>query len=201
MENSARVDGDSHAEAAAQRLGFLRWQCRVRQMLMRDRDGMPDESVMPDVILYGDDAERTNLGTIMTVLNRLPEHTMVPEMQHISRRTYDPAQRREGALKLLCSTYFQSAVHFSDVLTASFGADSLGAVKIARAKTVELKFEKYAQRVSLRCKVWRLSQKNPYWQATYWHNGLFNPGAPTDATVLAFEPDWSQSSAQPAFPV
>jgi len=192
---------DIDTETAAQRLGFLRWQCRVRQMLMRDKDGRPDESVMPDVVVIGADGEESELGVVMTVLNRLPEHSMVPEMQHISRKTYDPAQRREGALKMLCSTYYQRAEQFSDVLTASFGPDSLGAMKIVRAEQVELRFEKYAQRVALRCRVWRLAQKNHYWQATFWHNGLFNPGAPADATVLAFEPDWAQSIAQPPFPV
>ena len=184
-----------------QALGFLRWQCRVRQMLMRDRDGRPDDSVMPVLSIRAEDGSMVELGQVMTVLNRLPAHSMVPEFQHLSRRTFDPAQRREGALKLLCSTYFQQAQQFSDLLTASFGPESESALRIQRATYAVLQFDKFAQRVELRCKVWRLTQRNYYWQATYWHNGLFNPGAPSDAIVLGFEPDWSSSVARPPFHV
>ncbi|MEM9602158.1 MAG: hypothetical protein AAGA11_04805 [Pseudomonadota bacterium] len=196
-----KVHDRDPAQRAPSALGFLRWQCRVRQMRMRDHGGKPDDSMMPVLSVRADDGSLDALGQVMTVLNRLPEHSMVPEMQHISRKTFDPAKRREDALRLLCSTYYQKAQQFSDMVTASFGPESEGAVRIQRARFVTLTFDKYAQRVDLRCKVWRLTQRNYYWQATYWHNGLFNPGAPSDAIVLGFEPDWSSSVAEPPFHV
>jgi len=199
--NMAHMNTPDPDSLDPQALGFLRWQCRVRQMLMRDRDGRPDDSVMPVLSIRSEDGAMVELGQVMTVLNRLPAHSMLPEFQHLSRRTFDPAQRREGALKLLCSTYFQQAQQFSDLLTASFGPESESALRIQRATYAVLQFDKFAQRVELRCKVWRLTQRNYYWQATYWHNGLFNPGAPSDAIVLGFEPDWSSSVARPPFHV
>ena len=35
------------------------------------------------------------------------------------------------------------------------------------------------------------------YEFTYWHNFLFNPHLSPDVTVLGFEPDWSDSSADP----
>ena len=201
MNAAFETDGQSQRGPNPRALGFLRWQCRVRQMLMRNHDGRPNDGVMPELRVRNEQGAAEALGHIMTVLNRLPEHSMVPEMQHISRRTFDPAQRRENALKMLCSTYYQKAQHFSDLLTASFGPDSEGALRIQRAKYASLTFDHFSQRVELRCKVWRLTQRNYYWQATFWHNGLFNPGAPSDAIVLGFEPDWSHSTAEPEFHV
>ena len=46
--------------------------------------------------------------------------------------------------------------------------------------------------------VWKLTGKNPLWQATYWHNAPFNPSLPADTVILGFEPDWNRSSADPS---
>ena len=42
----------------------------------------------------------------------------------MARRTHDPAERRESALKFLAERYYQTANEFSDSLTASFPPDS-----------------------------------------------------------------------------
>ena len=44
---------------------FLRWQCRVRMMAMRDKQGRPDDAVMPDLFLPG---ESEAMGQIITCL-------------------------------------------------------------------------------------------------------------------------------------
>ena len=31
---------------------FMKWQCRVRQIIMRNNYGKPDASIMPNVFLY-----------------------------------------------------------------------------------------------------------------------------------------------------
>ena len=46
------------------------------------------------------------------------------------------------------------------------------------------------------CKVWKLAKRNPLWEATWWHNYLFNPDLTADITVLAFEPDWDASTSE-----
>lgn len=168
-------------------------------MLMREHDGRPDASVMPVLSITGSQGSEESIGHLMTVLNRLPEHSMLPELQHISRRSFEPAKRREDALKLFCSTYFQRAQHFSDMLTASFGPESEAALRIQRARHATLRFDKFSQKVELRCRVWRLTERNYFWQATFWHNGLFNPGAPADMIVLGFEPEWEYCKSEPPF--
>ncbi|MEM7188410.1 MAG: hypothetical protein AAF439_02250 [Pseudomonadota bacterium] len=174
---------------------FLRWQCRVRQMMMRDDMGRPGDGIMPALTPAGAGGP---MGHIITVLNKGPLHSKVPEMRHMATRTQDPGQIRESALKFLSEFYYQKAGEFSDILTATFPPASEGAQTIRRADRCMLTFEAFGQRFDLDCKVWKLAAKNPLWEATYWHNALFNPGLPKDTVILGFEPDWAKSSADPS---
>ena len=174
---------------------FLRWQCRVRQMMMRDDLGRPGEGIMPSLTLAG---EAEPMGHIVTVMSKSPQFSKTPEMMHMVRRTNDPAQRREAALTFFSETYYQKASEFSDILTATFPPESPGAAGIRAAGQVTLTFEAYSQRFDLACRVWALAEHNPLFQATYWHNLLFNPGLSADTVVLGFEPDWSRSSSNPS---
>ena len=173
---------------------FLRWQCRVRQVMMRDEAGRPGDGIMPSVTLAGADAP---LGHIITVMSKSPAHSKTPEMRHMATKTQDPAQIRESALKFFSEFYYQKGAEFSDILTATFPPESEGAQQIRRAETATLTFEAHAQRFDLTCRVWKLTAKNQLWQATYWHNRLFNPGLPETTVILGFEPDWDHSTATP----
>lgn len=176
------------------RMGFLRWQCRVRQMAMRDKDGRPDDAIMPDVFLPG---ESEPMGAIITVLNKAPTYSVTPELQHMAAKTNDPAQRRDQAIRFLSASYYQKAAEFSDILTATFPPGSPGAAQIHEAGRCTLVFDAYAQRFDLNCKVWRLAPHNLLHQATMAHNRLFNPGIPPGTEVLGFEPDWETSNSDP----
>ncbi len=181
-------------QSEALRTGFLRWQCRVRQMLMREAQGRPGDPIMPALTLAG---ETEPMGHIITVLNKAPGHDKVPEMRHMVQKTQEPLQRREAALRLFSETYFQKPETFSDILTATFPPDSPGAAAIRGAERVTLTFEAFSQRFDLDCRVWRLTEKNPLHAATWWHNLLFNPTLGGGITVLGFEPDWTTSTASP----
>jgi hypothetical protein len=178
------------------KVAFLRWQCRVRQIAMRDRMGRPDDGIMPALTLPGD-AEP--MGHIITVMSKAHHASKTPELQHLVLRTHDPAERRNKALQLLSETYYQSPGDFSDILTATFPPDSPGAARIREAGTCSLAFEAYGQRFDLSCKVWTLAKHNPLHKATWWHNLLFNPSLPPDTVILGFEPDWDASTADPGF--
>lgn len=173
---------------------FLRWQCRVRQIMMRDDRGKPSDGIMPAVTLQGQDEP---LGHIITVMSKSPAHSKTPEMRHMATRTQDPAQIRESGLKFFSEFYYQKGAEFSDILTATFPPDSDGARQIRRAERVTLTFDAFGQRFHLACRVWKLTDKNPLWQATYWHNRLFNPGLPETTVILGFEPDWDACTATP----
>lgn len=173
---------------------FLKWQCRVRQVMMRDAAGRPDDSITPAVIL---DGETEPLGHIITLLNKAPGYSVTPELNHMAAKTNDPAQIRDQALRFFSATYYQKAAEFSDILTATFPPGSPGAARIHAAGHARLVFEAYNQRFDLNCKVWRLAPHNPLHQATMAHNRLFNPCLPPDTEVLGFEPDWAGSSSDP----
>lgn len=191
MSSLASQLGQSYSDHPL-RLNFLKWQCRVRQLNMRETDGRPDDAIMPAVYLNG---APEPLGHIITLLNKSPGYSVTPELEHMAKKTHDPAQRRESALKFLSATYYQKAAEFSDILTATFPPGSEGAATIRRAKSCRLVFEAYAQRFDLSCKVWKLAPHNLLYKATMAHNLLFNPGLPPDTVVLGFEPDWSDSSS------
>ena len=181
------------------RINFLRWQCRVRQICVREREGKPDDAMLPALYLGTEPiAERDLLGHIITVMSKTALYSKVPEMKYMVQRSHDPAKRRKEALTLLGETHYQKAEEFSDVLTSTFSPESEGAREIRKAGNCRLVFEAYSQRYELVCKVWRLSEHNPLWQATYWHNMLFNPALPPDTIILGFEPDWAKCSADPS---
>ena len=176
------------------RRAFLKWQCRVRQVSMRDNAGRPDDAIMPDLFLPGEDAP---LGAIITIMNKAPSYSVTPEMVHMAAKTNDPAQRRDTALTYFSATYYQKAAEFSDILTATFPPESPGAAKIREAEQVRLHFDAYHQVFDLQCKVWRLAPHNPLYQSTVAHNKLFNPAFPPGTEILGFEPNWDQSTSEP----
>ncbi len=169
---------------------FLGWQCRVRQIAMRDNRGMPDDAATPAVTLPG---QSEPLGHIITVFSKWGAHSQTPEMKHMVKRTHDPAQRREKALEYFSSSYYQKAKQFSDTLTATFQPGSEGAAKLINAGQCQLLFEAYSQKYILQCKVLKLSETHPLYQSTWWHNLLFNPDLHPDTIILGFEPDWNES--------
>ncbi len=187
--------GESYSNHPMRR-AFLRWQCRVRQMSVRDQDGRPDDAIMPGVVLPGEDEA---MGHIITVMSKSPAYSVTSELVHMSAKTNDPAQRRDNALRFLAAGHYQKADEFSDILTATFPSGSPGAEKIHAAGTCRLVFEAYAQTFDLTCKVWRLAPHNLLHQATIAHNKLFNPALPPDTEVLGFEPDWAASTSDPSY--
>ena len=182
-------------QAQALRVAFLRWQCRVRQIMMREERGRPGPAIMPAVTPEG---AAEPLGHIITVMSKTPAYDKTPELRHIARRTNDPAQRREAALRLFSEFYYQKPGEFSDMLTATFPPGSPGAAALREAEQVRLGFDAYSQRFEIAARVWQLTEKNPAWQATWWHNLLFNPALPADTVILGFVPDWERSTAEPA---
>ena len=134
---------------------FLRWQCRVRQIAMRDKQGQPDDAITPSLTLAG---HTEPLGHIITLLCKWGAYSITPEMKHMVKRTNDPAQRREKALQYFSSTHYQKFREFSDALTATFPPNSPGCEKIVAAGECTLTFEAYGQRFDLVCSINRLEK-------------------------------------------
>ncbi|MGE4611123.1 MAG: hypothetical protein AAED33_06990 [Paracoccaceae bacterium] len=192
MSSIAATLGQSYVDNPLKK-SFLKWQCLTRQMMMRDNQGRPDDAITPALVLAG---ETEPMGNIITILNKLPSHSLVPEMKHMLRKTNDPAQIRESALTFLSETYYQKAMDFSDLLTSTFLPKSEGAEKIRAADRCTLIFNAYSQIWHLDCKVWFLTERNPLFEATLTHNRLFNTNLPDETVVLGFEPDWGRSKVE-----
>lgn len=182
-------------EAEKLRNEFVQWQCRVRQIAMRKNDGRPDDAIMPTVTLCGTDMP---LGHIITVFCKAPAFSKTPELRHLAQRTCDQAERREKAIQYLSSTYYQRPREFSDTLTATFLPQSSAAAALSGADYCWLRFDAYGQRYDLHCNATSLPHGDPLYQATWWHNLLFNPNLHPDTVILSFEPNWRLSFASPA---
>lgn len=172
---------------------FLGWQCRVRQYAVRRRGGSPSSGMRPAVTVPGN-AEPLGQITVL-IIKADPETTA--QFSHIVRRTHDPAQRYTAGLRLLAASYYQRPQEFSDQMTALFSKDSAIVGALLAAGCCELAFEQYSQRYQIVCAVQQLQPSDALYQATYWHNKMFNPHLPGAIEVLAFRPHWGESRAEP----
>ncbi len=174
---------------------FVGWQCRVRAAAMRRLAGRPTPAMRPRVL----SETGTEIAPAITTL-LMPSEAASPaaEFRHLVRRTHDPRARREAAVALLAERHYQHAKEFSDLLTASFAAGSPLALRLVHDAGCVLAFAQDGQRYDLPCTVTLLRRDDPRWQATYWHNALFNPSLPPDIRVLAFKPRWLDAVATPA---
>lgn len=191
MSSVAAVLGNTYINHPL-KTNFLKWQCHVRQLMMRQDMGRPGDAIIPEVILND---ETEPMGHVITILNKAPAYSLVPEMLHLARKTKDPAHHRSQALNFFSATYYQKYKEFSDLLTATFPPGSPGAAKIREAEYCTLRFEAFSQEFNLHCRVWALAPHNPMHEATMAHNRLFNPALPSDIVVLGFEPDWDKSTS------
>ncbi|MGH1481936.1 MAG: hypothetical protein ACRBM6_24925 [Geminicoccales bacterium] len=174
------------------RKGFLGWQCRLRQLSMREGEGRPSEGMRPTLKVAGQDA-----GTITLVMVKENSDESTAAFRHLVKRTEDPKERFEAALRHMQSSYFQDPLSFSDQLTAVFGIDAAMPKQLAGRTDCVLTFKQFAQVYQLTCEAMLLAEDDPAFQATYWHNALFNPSMPGDVQILAFKPEWTQAKAEP----
>ena len=179
-------------EAEVLRLHFLGWQCRVRQLAVRQHEGRPTPGMRPGVRLDGMPA-----GDITTVLVKSDPVHFVARFRYMHQRTQDPAERRQSALEFLADAYYQRPQEFSDRLTALFGSESGIADRLVETGRCELAFHQFSQSYRIPCTVAELAGADPGFEFTLAHNRLFNPGMPPGVRVLGFTPNWPAAQAEP----
>lgn len=196
MPGSADSDNLVRLDSAqeAMRRHFLGWQCRIRQRQMRHADGQPSDGMCPVCAIDGEGS----LGNLVVLIGRTDSAEDIAKFRHMVRRTQDPRERREAAVREMSAAYFQHPDDFSDVMTALFGPHVAYADRLLDAGHCRLHFDQYAQTYDIPCSVRALTTDEPAWQATYWHNSLFNPNIPAGIRILAFTPDWAGAEARPA---
>jgi len=173
---------------------FLGWQCRIRQYAMRNDEGRPTAGMQPGVFLE-DGKEVVSAVTLLLVPDLLQDSIL--QFRFMALKTQDPQERYKKAVQLLSASFYQNVENFSGLMTGVFSrsSETVNRLKKNQRCVLEFDFQQQKFRVPVGIKV--LLKKNPKYEFTYWHNFLFNPHLSPDVTVLGFEPDWSDSSADP----
>src|SRR5262249_46424572 len=86
----------------------------------------------------------------------------------------DPRQRYVEGLRILSSAYYQEPEKFADRFTALFAGDSAVAQALAASGRCVLYFQQEQRGYAVPCTTAELMQEDGAYQATYWHNHLFN---------------------------
>jgi hypothetical protein len=183
------------AQAEKLRDHFLGWQCRIRQIAVREHGGRPSAGMRPRALTSAG-GEIAPALTVLIVPKEPAESTAFFRFQ--VQKSPDPREVYRRGLAFLQADYFQRPAEFSDRLTAVLPAESAVADTLLREATCLLEFDQFRQFYSLPCAVFALSDSDAAREATLWHNRLFNPALPDAVFVLAFRPDWARAEARPA---
>jgi len=173
---------------------FLGWQCRVRQYAMRNGEGRPTPGMRPDVLLE-DGKEVASAVKLLLVPDLLQDSIL--QFRFMALKTQDPQERYKKAVQLLSASFYQNVENFSGLMTGVFSRSSETVNRLKKNQRCVLEFDFQQQKFRVPAGIKVLLKKNPKYEFTYWHNFLFNPHLSPDVTVLGFEPDWSDSSADP----
>jgi len=138
-----------------------------------------------------------NLGPVVTNIALTDAGEITSEFRHIVKKTHDPKIRRESALKILQSAYYQYPAEFDGALYATFLTDSELAEVLVAQQECRLAVSQYNQSFDLTCAVSELSEDDQTYQVNYWHNSMFNSTMPARVRILQFVPDWTRSVAEP----
>ena len=131
--------------------------------------------------------------TLLLVPDQLQDS--IRQFRFMALKTQDPQERYKKAIQLLSSTFYQNVENFSGLMTGVFSMNSETVNRLTRNQRGVLEFDFQQQEFRVPAGIEILLNKNPKYEFTYWHNFLFNPHLSPDVTVLGFEPDWSDSSA------
>jgi hypothetical protein len=173
---------------------FLGWQCRIRQIAMREQGGRPSPGMRPRV-LASSGQELAPALTVLMIPAEPEESTAFFRYQVM--RTADPRDVYERALAYLQAEYFQMPGTFSDTLVSVLPHGSELAATLTGEERCVLEFDQFNQRYRVPCAVRKLPAGDAQREAAVWHNRLFNPALPQAIHVLAFKPDWASALADP----
>jgi hypothetical protein len=176
--------------AEALRQQFLGWQCRIRQLSVREAGGRPTAAMRPRATAPAGD--ELSPGIVVLLVEADPEASTTM-FRHQFLKTQDPNERYDKILEILQASHFQQPGEFSDVMTALFGPQSAVAGRLLTHGRCVLEFEEYSQGYRIPCAVAALSEPHAFFQATYWHNRMFNPHLPGGIQILSFTPDWKHA--------
>jgi hypothetical protein len=176
------------------RTRFLGWQCRLRQIAMRQDGGRPSPGMRPRIVTR-QGKEIAGALTVLLVPKEPAESTAFFRFQ--VEKTFDPQEIYERGLGFLQGDFFQQPDTFDDRLVAVLPEDAPLSTALIAAKSCVLEFDQFRQTFRLPCKLRELGGGDEARDAAIWHNRIFNPTLPDSVRVIAFQPDWAAASAAP----
>ena len=172
---------------------FLHWQCKLRQLAMREGGGRPTSAMRPEVLTKT--GESLHPGVVV-LLHKLEPEDAIAYFRHQVLKTQDPIERWEKATEHMAAGYFQRHGEFGDTITALFGPGPGFPDTLLNHGRIHLEFREVSRSFNLPCAVLELGEHEPLYQSTYWHNRLINPNIPAGARVLSFTPDWRHANTR-----
>lgn len=171
---------------------FMGWQCRIRQIAMREDEGHPSSGMCPKLTLLDGEVLAEQL---ITMIIREDSAESTDYFRFQVQKNHDPQEVQKKVLTLLQSTHYHGPREFMDGLTALFGETSPMATKLLEEGKCILQFSQFSQGYRLHCTVEQLELGNAAHDATLWHNRCFNPNLSDKVMILKFTPDWDVSQA------
>ena len=172
-------------ETAEQYQRFISWQCRLRKMSMRELGGRPTAGMSAGIYSVSGGAEQSRINFL--IIRKEPQ-ARTDEFRHIVRKTPDSSEWVKNGLRILSELHYHEDDQFDNELTALFGLDSEVAYALIKAGQCQLKFVQDSIEYAFDFDVSSLNQDDDKFEATYWHNQLFNPTLPGNVRVLGFNP-------------
>ncbi|MEM7563877.1 MAG: hypothetical protein AAF353_12625 [Pseudomonadota bacterium] len=172
-------------DLAKQYQNFISWQCRVRKQSVREMGGRLTAGMSAGLysVNGGDEQARINF-----MIVRKDSEDRTNEFRHIVRKSQDSAEWVKNGLRILSELHYHETDAFENQLTALFSVDSSVADALEEAGQCHLKFKQDSIDFEFDFSVEGLAEDHELFQATYWHNHLFNPTLPGKVRVLAFTP-------------
>ena len=156
---------------------------------MRDDGGQPSKGMQPSVWIAGGN-KLIDAMNILLVPGDPMESTAFFKFQ--TKKSNDPKDVMEKGLQYLQSTFYHDAPSFNDEMTALFSPNSETVATLLETEQCLLVFEQFNQSFKLVCTVRELGVDEINWQATYWHNLMFNPAVPGNSRIIGFTPFWEK---------
>ncbi|MCP4188752.1 MAG: hypothetical protein GY763_14205 [Gammaproteobacteria bacterium] len=154
-------------------------------MSMREMAGRPLPGMRAGLYSIKGGKEQAQLQFLIL---KQQDASVTAELQHIVRKTPDPTEWAKNGLRILAERYYQDDFNFCNKITALFSVDSDVATALVTAGECHLKFKQDSVEHSFDFGVSMLDETNVDYQATWWHNRLFNPTLPGKVIVLEFVP-------------
>jgi hypothetical protein len=171
---------------------FLTWQCRIRQIAMREEEGRPSQGMRPRVV----DATGEQLSAgIIVLLVREDSFESTEFLKFQVQKYNDPQDVYKKALIFLQSTHYHRAAEFSDEMTGLFGTGSALVERMMGGGKATMEFSQFSQNYRIPCRTRLLDADEEAYQATLWHNRVFNPNIGSDIEIVGFQPDWDAAAA------